>query len=121
MLKMLCQWLRALDALNTRDDAYKLSIAGGLTVRAPVEHLGMALIVPFQTAVILPGSANAIGGQAIAIKLRPTADRAPTGMLLENPYEQNRSVYDPHAHFRYRQMKYVSCAPFFLWQRLTFA
>ena len=47
MLKLLSQWLRALDALNTRDDAYKLSIAGGLTVRASVEHLGMALIVPF--------------------------------------------------------------------------
>ncbi|KAM5543998.1 hypothetical protein V8D89_002615 [Ganoderma adspersum] len=83
-------WLRALDALNTRDDAHKLSIAGGLT-----------------TALVLPGSANAIGGQAILIKLRATADRAPTGMLLENPYERNRSVYDPHGHFRYRQMKHA--------------
>ncbi|KAI1784439.1 composite domain of metallo-dependent hydrolase [Ganoderma leucocontextum] len=83
-------WLRALDALNTRDDAYKLSIAGGLT-----------------TALILPGSANAIGGQAVLIKLRSTADRAPTGMLLENPYERNRSVYDPHNYFRYRQMKHA--------------
>ena len=26
------QWLRALDGLNTRDDAYRLSIAGGITV-----------------------------------------------------------------------------------------
>ncbi|PIL26941.1 hypothetical protein GSI_10079 [Ganoderma sinense ZZ0214-1] len=50
---------------------------------------------------------NAIGGQAILIKLRLTADSAPTYMLLENPYEQNRSVYDPHGHFRYRQMKHV--------------
>ena len=61
----------------------------------------------FQTALVLPGSANAIGGQAIVIKLRHTADRAPTGMLLENPYEKNSSVYDPHVYFRYRQMKYV--------------
>ncbi|RDX49485.1 composite domain of metallo-dependent hydrolase [Lentinus brumalis] len=83
-------WLRALDALNTRDDAYKLSISGGVT-----------------TAVVLPGSANAIGGQAIIIKLRPTADRAPTGMLLESPYERNGSVYDPRAFFRYRQMKHA--------------
>ncbi|EJF61654.1 composite domain of metallo-dependent hydrolase [Dichomitus squalens LYAD-421 SS1] len=83
-------WLRALDGLNTRDDAYKLSIAGGLT-----------------TALVLPGSANAIGGQAILIKLRSTADRAPTGKLLENPYERNGSVYDPHAYFRYRHMKYA--------------
>ncbi|KAH9913691.1 uncharacterized protein BXZ73DRAFT_106870 [Epithele typhae] len=81
-------WLRALDGLNTRDDAYALSISGGLT-----------------TANVLPGSANAIGGQAVLIKLRHTDDRAPTGMLLENPYETNRSVYDPHVSFRYRQLK----------------
>ncbi|KAI0367317.1 carbohydrate esterase family 9 protein [Pilatotrama ljubarskyi] len=83
-------WLRALDGLNTHDDAYKLSIAGGVT-----------------TAVVLPGSANAIGGQAILIKLRPPTDRSPTGMLLENPYERNGSVYDPRAYFRYRQMKHA--------------
>ncbi|KAK0212249.1 hypothetical protein DFS33DRAFT_1280134 [Desarmillaria ectypa] len=34
-------WLRNLDRLNTHDDAYRLSISGGLT-----------------TALILPGSAN---------------------------------------------------------------
>ena len=39
------------------------------------------------------------------IKLRRTADRTPTGMLLESPYEKNGSVYDPSAYFRYRQMK----------------
>ena len=37
-------WLRALDGLNTHDDSYLLSIAGGVT-----------------TALVLPGSANAIG------------------------------------------------------------
>ena len=37
-------WLRSLDGLNTHDDSYALSIAGGLT-----------------TALILPGSGNAIG------------------------------------------------------------
>jgi imidazolonepropionase-like amidohydrolase len=37
-------WLRSLDGLNTHDDAYALSIAGGVT-----------------TALVLPGSANAIG------------------------------------------------------------
>ena len=37
-------WLRALDGLNTHDDAYKLSISGGVT-----------------TALVLPGSANGIG------------------------------------------------------------
>ncbi|KAI8973081.1 carbohydrate esterase family 9 protein [Trametes punicea] len=83
-------WLRALDGLNTHDDAYRLSIAGGVT-----------------TALVLPGSANAIGGQGVLIKLRPPSDRSPTGMLLENPYETNSSVYDRHAHFRYRQMKHA--------------
>ena len=37
-------WLRSLDGLNTHDDSYPLSFAGGVT-----------------TALILPGSANAIG------------------------------------------------------------
>jgi hypothetical protein len=37
-------WLRAIDALNTHDDAYLLSIAGGTT-----------------TALVLPASTNAIG------------------------------------------------------------
>ena len=37
-------WLRSLDGLNTHDESYSLSIAGGVT-----------------TALILPGSANTIG------------------------------------------------------------
>ncbi|KAH9040638.1 carbohydrate esterase family 9 protein [Lactarius pseudohatsudake] len=53
-------WLRSLDGLNTHDESYPLSIAGGVT-----------------TALILPGSANAIGGQAFTIKLRKTAERSP--------------------------------------------
>ncbi|KAH9913692.1 composite domain of metallo-dependent hydrolase [Epithele typhae] len=83
-------WLRALDGLNTRDDAMMLSISGGLT-----------------TVLVLPGSANAIGGQGAVIKLRHTADRAPTGMLLESPYEKNTTIYDPSKYFRYRQMKHA--------------
>ncbi|PIL26899.1 hypothetical protein GSI_10037 [Ganoderma sinense ZZ0214-1] len=83
-------WLRALDALNTHDEAYRLSISGGVT-----------------TALVLPGSANAIGGQAAIIKLRPTEERSPTSMLLENPYETNTTLYDPKVSFRYRQMKHA--------------
>ncbi|KAL1952082.1 hypothetical protein VTO73DRAFT_1231 [Trametes versicolor] len=83
-------WLRALDGLNTHDDSYATSIAGGVT-----------------TSLILPGSANAIGGQGVIIKLRPPTDLSPTGMLLENPYETNRTVYDPAVSFRYRQMKHA--------------
>lgn len=37
-------WLRSLDGLNTHDDTYPLSVAGGVT-----------------TSLVLPGSANAIG------------------------------------------------------------
>ncbi|THG99949.1 hypothetical protein EW026_g2520 [Hermanssonia centrifuga] len=83
-------WLRALDSLNTHNDAYRLSVAGGVT-----------------TALVLPGSANAIGGQGIVIKLRPPEDRSPTGMLLENPYSTNQTEYDTSAVFRYRQMKHA--------------
>ncbi|KAI0777456.1 carbohydrate esterase family 9 protein [Trametes elegans] len=83
-------WLRALDGLNTHDDAYRLSVAGGVT-----------------TSLVLPGSANAIGGQGIVIKLRPSTDRSPTGLLLENPYETNTTVHDPLKYFRYRQMKHA--------------
>ncbi|PIL26888.1 hypothetical protein GSI_10026 [Ganoderma sinense ZZ0214-1] len=83
-------WLRALDALNTHDEAYRLSVSGGVT-----------------TSLVLPGSANAIGGQAAIIKLRPTEERSPTSMLLENPYEKNTTLYDPKVSFRYRQMKHA--------------
>jgi len=41
---LILPWLRSLDGLNTHDDAYRLSISGGVT-----------------TANVLPGSANAIG------------------------------------------------------------
>ena len=47
-------WLRALDGLNTHDDSYALSIAGGVT-----------------TALVLPGSANAIGQCSSSVEMRP--------------------------------------------------
>ncbi|KAK0220507.1 carbohydrate esterase family 9 protein [Armillaria fumosa] len=81
-------WLRSLDALNTHDDAYRLSIAGGVT-----------------TALVLPGSANAIGGQAFTIKLRPTEEKTPSSMLLEPPFTLNGSYVDPSLPPRWRQMK----------------
>nr|GAT48836.1 carbohydrate esterase family 9 protein [Mycena chlorophos] len=83
-------WLRSLDGLNTHDDAYKLSISGGVT-----------------TANVLPGSADAIGGQAFTIKLRPTSQRSSTAMLLEPPYTLNGTVVDPFQRPRWRQMKHA--------------
>ncbi|KAF8558348.1 composite domain of metallo-dependent hydrolase [Imleria badia] len=83
-------WLRSLDALNTHDDAYRLSISGGVT-----------------TANVLPGSSNAIGGQAFVIKLRPTEERSPSSMLLEPPYTINDTRVDPTLPPRWRQMKHA--------------
>ncbi|KAJ7089249.1 carbohydrate esterase family 9 protein [Mycena belliarum] len=83
-------WLRSLDGLNTHDDAYRLSIAGGVT-----------------TANVLPGSANAIGGQAYVIKLRPTAERSASAMLLEPPFSINDTHVNPFQRPRWRQMKHA--------------
>ncbi|CAK5272083.1 unnamed protein product [Mycena citricolor] len=83
-------WLRSLDGLNTHDDAYRLSIAGGVT-----------------SADVLPGSANAIGGQAFVIKLRPTAERSASAMLLEPPFTLNGTFVDPTQRPRWRQMKHA--------------
>ncbi|KAI0029653.1 hypothetical protein K488DRAFT_88507 [Vararia minispora EC-137] len=70
-------WLRSLDGLNTHDESFHLAVSGGLT-----------------TSLILPGSANAIGGQAYAIKLRPTLERSPTAMLLEPPLDISGTASD---------------------------
>ncbi|KAG6832611.1 hypothetical protein H0H92_014447 [Tricholoma furcatifolium] len=83
-------WLRSLDGLNTHDDAYQLSISGGVT-----------------TSVILPGSADAIGGQAFVIKLRPTAEHSSSSMLLEPPYSLNNSDTEHLSRPRWRQMKHA--------------
>ena len=81
-------WLRSLDGLNTHDEAYPLSISGGVT-----------------TANVLPGSADAIGGQAFTIKLRPTLERSSSAMVLEPPHSLNGSALDPALPPRWRQMK----------------
>ncbi|KAJ7322932.1 carbohydrate esterase family 9 protein [Mycena albidolilacea] len=83
-------WLRSLDGLNTHDDAYRLSISGGVTV-----------------ANVLPGSANTIGGQAFVIKLRPTTERSSSAMLLEPPFSLNGTYVDPFQRPRWRQMKHA--------------
>ncbi|ESK97124.1 carbohydrate esterase family 9 protein [Moniliophthora roreri MCA 2997] len=78
-------WLRSLDGLNTHDASYALSISGGVT-----------------TSLVLPGSANAIGGQAFVIKLRRTEERSPTSMLLEPPFILNgSSTTASSAHWRH--------------------
>ncbi|KDQ21358.1 hypothetical protein BOTBODRAFT_25793 [Botryobasidium botryosum FD-172 SS1] len=83
-------WLRSLDGINTHDDSYKLSVAGGVT-----------------TSLILPGSAGAIGGQAFAIKLRDTAEGSTSSKLLEPPYTLDGRHVDPSVRPRWRHMKYA--------------
>ncbi|EMD40502.1 hypothetical protein CERSUDRAFT_121244 [Gelatoporia subvermispora B] len=81
-------WLRSIDALHTHDAAFQLAVAGGVT-----------------TVQVLPGSANAIAGQAFMVKLRETAERSPTSMLLEPPFTLNGTVPDSSAPLRWRHLK----------------
>lgn len=87
-------WLRSLDGLNTHDEAYRLSVSGGVT-----------------TSNVLPGSADAIGGQAFTIKLRPTTERTTSSLLLEPPFSLNGTDYNFSDRPRWRQMKYVAFHP----------
>ncbi|KAF5354651.1 hypothetical protein D9756_005354 [Leucocoprinus leucothites] len=81
-------WLRSLDALNTHDETYPLVLAGGVT-----------------TSLVLPGSVDAIGGQAFVIKLRETSEKSPSSMLVEPPHQINDTYPDPSLPFRWRYMK----------------
>ncbi|KAK8845279.1 hypothetical protein IAR55_005992 [Kwoniella newhampshirensis] len=65
-------WLRSLDGFNTHDQAFKLSISGGIT-----------------TMLVLPGSADAMGGQGFVFKPRPTKENTPSSMQLEPPFRKN--------------------------------
>ncbi|KAK4704844.1 hypothetical protein P7C70_g1364, partial [Phenoliferia sp. Uapishka_3] len=89
--KPVLPYLRSLDGINTHDLAYKRSISGGVT-----------------TALVLPGSANNIGGQAFVIKLRATKEKTPDSLVLEMPYHiptPNKTVWDPEDPPRWRHMK----------------
>ncbi|KAF8322076.1 hypothetical protein DL93DRAFT_2071836 [Clavulina sp. PMI_390] len=92
-MKALIQpWLRSLDGIDTHDESYPLSISGGIA-----------------TALILPGSADAIGGQAFIIKLRDTKDRTPLSRVLEPPYSLlNGTRVDPTIPPRWRHMKHAT-------------
>ncbi|CAE6420173.1 unnamed protein product [Rhizoctonia solani] len=61
-------YLRSLDGFNTHDAAFALSRSGGVA-----------------TALILPGSADNIGGQAFVVKIRKTSHGGPSSMVLEPP------------------------------------
>jgi imidazolonepropionase-like amidohydrolase len=83
-------WLRSIDGLNTHDAAYELAVAGGVT-----------------TAQILPGSADNIGGQSFVIKLRPTAERSSSSMVLEPPHALMINSTNATDYIRWRHMKHA--------------
>lgn len=61
-------FLRTVDALNTHDVSYHKSLAGGIT-----------------TGLVLPGSANSMGGQAFPVKYRQPSSHLPQDRLIEPP------------------------------------
>jgi hypothetical protein len=87
-------FLRSFDGLNTHDEAYELFRAGGVA-----------------TAVVLPGSADNIGGQAVVIKLGKSARRrGPSAMVLEPPNELFISGNQSEGHqdgIRWRHIKHA--------------
>ncbi|KAG9112790.1 hypothetical protein FRC07_007874, partial [Ceratobasidium sp. 392] len=88
-------FLRSFDGLNTHDEAYDLFRAGGVA-----------------TSLILPGSADNIGGQAVVIKLGKDARRkGPSAMVLEPPEDlfitQNRTGPVRNDEPRWRHIKHA--------------
>ncbi|KAI0371545.1 composite domain of metallo-dependent hydrolase [Pilatotrama ljubarskyi] len=82
-------WLRSVDGLNTHDEGFALAVAGGVT-----------------SVQVVPGNENVIGeSAAFMVKLRKTAERSPTSMLIEPPYALNGSKPDPNLPLRWRHLK----------------
>ncbi|GAA5942389.1 uncharacterized protein JCM15063_006228 [Sporobolomyces koalae] len=83
--------LRSLDGINTHDLAFKRTVSGGVT-----------------TSLVLPGSANSIGGQAFVIKLRPTEANTPDSLVVEMPWDvrlPSREQKPKGERPRWRRMK----------------
>ena len=100
-------WMRSLDALNTHDDAFRLSISGGVTTSlilpGSVNAIGLyCLVMQFVPVLIHVGR---IGGQGFPIKLRTTSERSASSMLLEPPSTINSSYYDHRTPLHWRHMK----------------
>ncbi|KAJ7448178.1 hypothetical protein FB451DRAFT_1375446 [Mycena latifolia] len=99
-------WLRSIDGLNTHDDAYKLAIAGGVTtaqiVPGSANNIGARpSFVLFSSNLLIPNS----GGQAFLAKLRPTAERSASAMILEPPLTLSLNNSDTRP--KYRHMKHA--------------
>jgi hypothetical protein len=103
-------WLRSIDGLNTHDAAYELAIAGGVTTAqvlpGSANNIGQAF-VNFLSSLTSNSCYHFLGGQSFVIKLRPTAERSSTSMVIEPPQTLINSVNDT-GYIRWRHMKYVS-------------
>lgn len=100
-------WLRSLDALNTHDDSYALSISGGVTTSLVLPGSGDAIGEVFLPLHVETQVDVKVGGQAFVIKLRKTLERSSTSMVLEPPYTSNSSFPDLTRPPRWRHMKWV--------------
>ncbi|KAJ3975165.1 carbohydrate esterase family 9 protein [Lentinula raphanica] len=65
-------WLRSIDGLHTRDNAFELAMAAGVT-----------------SAHILTRASNSIGGQTFVIKLRRTSKGSALSMVVDPPQDLN--------------------------------
>ncbi|KAF8597515.1 hypothetical protein BDV93DRAFT_479402 [Ceratobasidium sp. AG-I] len=84
-------YLRSIDGFNTHDEAFALSRSGGVA-----------------TSLILPGSADNIGGQAFVVKIRKTAHGGPSSMVLEPPATLNiNGTRAEEDGIRWRHMKHA--------------
>ncbi|KAG8714759.1 hypothetical protein FRC08_011480 [Ceratobasidium sp. 394] len=84
-------YLRSLDGFNTHDASFALSRSGGVA-----------------TALILPGSADNIGGQAFVVKIRKTKEGGPSSMVLEPPATLHvNGTREEEDGVRWRHMKHA--------------
>ncbi|KXN81595.1 hypothetical protein AN958_04405, partial [Leucoagaricus sp. SymC.cos] len=82
-------WLRSPDGIDTHDQAFELTVSGGVT-----------------TAQVLPGSANDIGGPAFVIKLRPTDKKSTMSKVVEPPQTLIKPPENV-THVHWRHMKHA--------------
>jgi len=108
-------WLRSIDGLNTHDDAYELSMSGGVTtvqvLPGSANNIGMFTLDLSRVRQSHQSLSYALGGQAYVIKLRPTADKSAISKVLEPPQSLIPNQTSDHLHWRH--MKYV-LSPAFL-------
>ncbi|KAH8924813.1 hypothetical protein BT69DRAFT_1318637 [Atractiella rhizophila] len=92
MVSPIRPFVRSLDGFNTHDMARRRIVSGGIG-----------------TSLVLPGSADSMGGQAFVFKMRKTSENTPTSMLLEPPWSlpniTRHETYVKNGRVPWRHMK----------------